>query len=480
MDRNHPPNILLVVLDCVRAKSLRHWGSTAGSQTPELDRLAGRSIVFSKAVAPSNWTYPSHLAMLTGVPSAVLPTEGARVFPLTLAEWLRQNKGYDTALFTENELLVAGLGLERGFSVLRGPASVTSASLSFVAGGPLIQRYRRVVYGERAVSVLRRVPSAAILFAALENVRYQARKRSHCSGQVVKDFSDWLDSRRSDAPFFVLVNIADAHEPFRNPSEWSRSGLRESGYRLVFRNHALMVPQLQERIPWADLERGYLWEIGQADTKVGEFLHAVEGHGDIERTIVMVTADHGQCLGESGFVYHGDGVADACARVPLLIHLPGTKPTHCDRWVSLTEIPGWVSSWVEGQQPLEEASDENGLKGSAGNRVAYCDGRPACDTAPVLRGRFSNKPWNRRLVAAYQGESKYVADVETRTIWKWGLEHGDPDRDPPERLVGPESEVAWKTLMEPYVSQRPAMATPGRPPQDDSRIVAALKAWGYD
>lgn len=480
MDGSRPPSVLLVVLDCVRAKSLKRWGGTVTARTPELDRLADYSTVFSRAIAPSNWTYPSHLAMFTGMPVSILPTEAQTVFPEFLAAWLRKARGYDTALFTENELLVAGLGLERGFSLTCAPAGMTTGLPWFSEGGAATQGYRRVFYGDRALSVLRRVPTVALPIAAVENFRYQTRKQSFSNGQVVRDFTQWLAGLRGDAPYFALINMVDAHEPYGNSSKWSRSGLRQRGYRLISRNHALMVPQLHERMPWADLERGYLWEIGHVDAKMGEILRAVDGHDDARHTIVIVTADHGQCFGECGFVYHGNGVAEACTRVPLLIHIPGERPSQCDRWVSLTEIPGWIGSFADGRPPTEAISDGTGQDGGTGDRAVYCDGRPACDTTQLLRGRFPREPWNRRLIAAYQGNTKYVADVETRMIYNWSLEGDDPDRSPPQRLVGREGEEIWKRLIEPYMAQQRPTATPSHLNVEDPRIVMALQAWGYE
>lgn len=480
MDDSRLPNILLIVLDCVRAKSLKQWGGTVTARTPQLDQLASRSTVFLRAIAPSNWTYPSHLAMFTGQPSGILPTDTSTVFPETVAGWLRQTRYYDTALFTENEMLIAGLGLERGFSSLSAPAGDTATLPWLSTGGTFAQGFRRIVYGDRAVSVLRRAPLAVLPIAAVENLRYQALKRSLSNGRVVRDFVDWMAARRGGAPYFALLNIMDAHEPYSNPSEWSTSSLRDSGYRFVSRNHALMVPRLREKIPWADLERGYLWEIGQADAKVGESLRAIEGHGDADHTIVIVTADHGQCFGEGGFVYHANGSAEACTRVPLLIHLPGERPTQCNQWVSLTEIPSWISSWVEDGPTMEAISDGTAPDGSDGDRSVYCDGRPASDTAQFLLGRFSHEPWNRRSIAAYHGNTKYVADAETRSIYEWSLDRGDPDKSPPRPLIGREGEETWKRLIEPYMAQQQLMPTSSRPMEEDRRVLRTLRDWGYE
>lgn len=472
----NPPNVLLVVLDCVRAKSLERWGGTHTAKTPYLDHLADDSVVFSRAVAPSNWTLPSHRAMLTGAPASALPNHRPAPPPGPLAQWLGQAHGYDTAMFTENDVLAGGLGLEDGFYRLSKPAGMHGEIRWSSVGGSLLRSLRHAAYGDRAVSALRRFPMAGPAIAAVENLRHQSLKRSVCNGQIIREFARWLAGHPEGQPYFALVNVMDAHEPFRNPSEWSLSGLRDLGYRMVFRNHALMVPQLRHRIPWTDLERGYHWEIQQADAKLGELLRAVQTYDDFDRTIVIVTGDHGQCFGEGGFVYHGNGSAEAVARVPLLIRVPGEASRQCDRWVSLSEIPAWIGSWVQGNQPPGDVVDD--LEND-GNRAVYCDGRPAWETTPLLQGRFPHEPWNRRLIAVYHENAKYVADIDARAVSRWDLLQGDPDSTPPEPLGGRERKAAWQSLIEPYLAQSDPTGTFRDASSDDPSTLRALRSWGY-
>ncbi len=481
MESAEPPNVLLVVLDCLRAKSLSRWGGSRTARTPVLDRLADQSVVFDRAIAPSNWTYPSHYAMLNGRPTGAFPSPGVPPIHGSLAHWLRQEHRYETALFTENDLLVAGLGLEEGFSSVRTSAGITTADLWESNANSLVQSVRRIVYGDRVVSLLRQLPAAGLAISAVEGLWYQTRKYAVADGRIVHDFDQWLTHRSRSSPFFALINVVDAHEPFRNASEWSRAGIRRLGYRLVSRNHALMVPQLRDRIPWSDLERGYLSEIARADAKVGEILRAVDQSGEADRTFVIVTADHGQSFGEGGFVYHGNGSAESVTRVPLLVRAPGLRPTRTARWVSLSEIPGWIASWVEEPGPEGPAAAELAPSPDGPERVVYCDGRPAHDTARVLRGRYPGELWNRRLVAAYCGDTKYVADTESHVVYRWDLRNGDPDAVDPEALDGLEATTAWHELIEPFLSQRlPAPFAPELHPDEDTRVLSALRSWGYE
>ncbi|HKV90807.1 MAG TPA: sulfatase-like hydrolase/transferase, partial [Thermoplasmata archaeon] len=112
---------MTVVLDCVRTASIGAFGYADGASTPELDRLVARgATVFPQAVAPGNWTVPSHMSIMTGTYPWV---HRRRTFqrgepPMeTIAMWLRR-RGYATAMFSEESHLTAGYGLEAGYDSL--------------------------------------------------------------------------------------------------------------------------------------------------------------------------------------------------------------------------------------------------------------------------------------------------------------------------------------------------------------------------
>ena len=120
-DSARPPNIVTIVLDCARAKNFAHSGGDRIARTPEIDALARRGTAFPRAVAPANWTMPSHFSIFTGQYPNV---HGIRTFqkryplPDTTAMFL-QRAGYETAMFTEMVHLVGGYGMEEGFDVRR-------------------------------------------------------------------------------------------------------------------------------------------------------------------------------------------------------------------------------------------------------------------------------------------------------------------------------------------------------------------------
>jgi len=136
--RPDAPNVLLIVLDTVRAQSLSLYGYPKGT-TPQLQRLAAASVVFDVAVAPTPWTLPSHASMFTGhwphelsVFVGGTPLDGT--YP-TLADVLRTH-GYATAGFVANLIYGSSFhGLDRGFIRYEDyPISVGQAILSSSLG----------------------------------------------------------------------------------------------------------------------------------------------------------------------------------------------------------------------------------------------------------------------------------------------------------------------------------------------------------
>src|SRR5208282_5496420 len=119
--RFKPPNIITIILDCARAKNFAHSGGDRIARTPVIDGLVGRGTAFPRAVAPSNWTIPSHFSFFTGkYPNVhgIRTFQQKSVMPETTAVHL-QKVGYETAMFTEMVHLVGGYGMEEGFEVRR-------------------------------------------------------------------------------------------------------------------------------------------------------------------------------------------------------------------------------------------------------------------------------------------------------------------------------------------------------------------------
>ncbi|MFI5415537.1 MAG: sulfatase-like hydrolase/transferase, partial [Candidatus Lutacidiplasmatales archaeon] len=269
-----PPNILVIVLDCARAKSFAMNGGDRVAHTPEIDRLARDGTVFRSAVAPSNWTIPSHMSMFTGRYPAV---HGRRTFRRgsapqeTLAAWLAQH-GYDTGLFTEMVHLVGGYGLEDGYA--HRVARHVGLSEDQRTTSNWIASHSDALYSAWLRSLIERVPPFVVPLNAVNHPQEVAFKRDVCGTYVPAAFDQWVTGRDRRRPFHAFINLVDAHEPYPILPNGHPVGPLARWYARTPRYYLLAVPGLQALVPWDGLLSGYLWSIEQADRKIGRILHA--------------------------------------------------------------------------------------------------------------------------------------------------------------------------------------------------------------
>ena len=273
------PNILIIILDTVRAASLSLYGY-ARPTTPALERWAKRGVVFERAISTTSWTLPSHGSMFTGYFPPDLstgwrrPLDGNRT---TLAEVMHQ-AGYRTAGFAANLIYTTReSGLARGFVYYRD-YKVSRAQFRL-----------STALGQWWDGIQRRYPPPR---------RANDRK---IGAQVTRPFLAW--AQRSDHPFFAFLNYYDAHQPYLAPHPW-REQFRSSN----------------ERIDRYDASIAYL------DHQVDTILTELDRRGTLQNTIVVVASDHGELLGAHGMLDHGNSLYDLLLHVPLVIWYPRTVP----------------------------------------------------------------------------------------------------------------------------------------------------------
>jgi arylsulfatase A-like enzyme len=313
------PNILLIVLDTVRADRFS-WGGAARVVAPRLEALAQEGTVYTEAWSPAPWTVPAHASLFTGrYPSAHGTDCGSLRLPdqeVTLAEILR-DAGYRTAGYTANPWLGATYNFQQGFDT----------------------------WGETWREVPQDSPDTG---ATLNNERLERFLRWYAGNP---------DARRQ--PFFLFANYFEAHLPYHPPqperSKMLPPGLDEGQVEaLSHLGHPDEMAYILDRsnLTEQDLRilRGlYDGEIAYLDRRIGEIVDLLRELGLLDDTVLVVAADHGENLGEHHMLDHKMSVHATLLHVPLLIRYPGafargrreTKPVQLhDLFPTLLDLAG--------------------------------------------------------------------------------------------------------------------------------------------
>jgi arylsulfatase A-like enzyme len=320
------PNVLLIVLDDVRADDLGLYGYPRDT-TPNLGRLARRGIRFDEARATAPWTLPSHASMFTGRWPHELSVRVDRPLDAThptLAGYLA-DRGYEAAGFVGNTFYCnAWYGLDRGFARYEDFRENRVVS-------PL-EVLRSSILGRRLVAL-------AGMKTASPGSSHSRKTAATINGDVLAWLGEARDRNRDrdrDRPFFVFLNYYDAHAPFQPPAGFDRSfGLareplatRESILRSYskLRNLKSTPSNAPEVVDKASrlLRDSYDGCIAYLDEQVGQLFGSLERRGLLDNTLVIVTSDHGEHFGEAHLFGHGQSLYRPLIHVPLLIFPPGS------------------------------------------------------------------------------------------------------------------------------------------------------------
>jgi len=303
-EESRSPNVVLVVVDTLRADRLGSYGNRRGL-TPFLDDLAKRSHVFTRAYAQAPWTNPSVASLFTSrYQSQHGITEFQSVLAAdeqTLAEALR-DAGYATGGFSANGLLSRRAGFDQGFDAYR----------AFLQLGGAADRLMR-----------------------------PAKRAAEITAEGLR----WLDEVRASrgaVPVFLYLHYMEPHTPYAPPPALLE---RVRGARapldIEALNRAVILANLTPPSPEAlrDMQDAYDAEVMAIDEGLRALAAALDARGMLETSLLVVTADHGEEFEEHGGMGHGRTLYDEVLRVPLVIRTPGqTRGVAVERLVSSVDV----------------------------------------------------------------------------------------------------------------------------------------------
>lgn len=296
-------HVFLLVLDCLRKDSVGFHGESS-KITENIDAFAGSAQVHGDVVSQAPWTLPSHVSMLTGkypwvhgATQRSLEVGDDRMLQQELSE-----KGFETAVMSENGFLKPHTGITEGFSV-RYPED--STFLDSIVG-----RFEDYF----ASSDRGRVSKAVLRF--LDRLHH-----SSGSSSTEDILSRCLSFAESNKESFALVNLMDAHEPYFPSQKYRKvNGAPEP-------TEVEQTPQefYGDRKPDSEnLKSLYEASVDEMDDLLGAFFSDLKNRGLWSDSMIILTSDHGQLFNEE-FYGHQFSVSEDLVEVPFAVKMPEDK-----------------------------------------------------------------------------------------------------------------------------------------------------------
>jgi len=293
------PNIILISIDSLRSDHLGCYGYKRNT-TPNIDKLAEEGVTFENAISTTSWTLPAHISMLTALSPEVhqVIRDGVRLSKkATVCAEVLKDAGYLTAGVVSAPYLYSEFGFNQGFD--------------------LYDDY---------------------------TIYYASNRESHqgiTSPKIHKRVTKWLEKNHRNS-FFLFIHYWDVHYDYNPPPPYDtmfdpdyKGKITAENYE---RNHRIN-PSMRKR----DLEHIislYDGEIAFTDSYIGKLLEYLNQLSIYDKTMIILTADHGDEFFEHGRKGHRKNLFDETLKVPLMIKFPSNewKGKRIDRQVQIIDI----------------------------------------------------------------------------------------------------------------------------------------------
>jgi arylsulfatase len=357
-------DLLLVSVDTLRADRLGTYGHPQGL-SPHLDALAAESVVFERAYSTASYTLPAVISLLTGrqpdelgIRANVSVLRGG-VPTLATQLWTR---GWRTGAVVSNAILRRRVGIHVGFD-------------RYDDQFPTREANRAVPEREASDTT----DAALAMWDAL--------------------------SADGDAPVFLWVHYQDPHGPYAPPEGYRERYLErerrapDGPRELAFDESQLGeggIPAYQrvgDAREVAFYRAGYAGEVRYVDEQIGRLLAGLAERADLDEAVVVLTADHGEGLGERDYWFaHGEHLTDPIVRIPLFLRAPGLSPARRRDAASLVDVVPTLTRLL-GVEPPE---------GLAGRDLLAPDAERADPSLLLTTGRISRVPREGLIRGGYQ------------------------------------------------------------------------------
>jgi arylsulfatase A-like enzyme len=338
-----PPTVILVVIDTLRRDHLGLYGYDRDT-SPALDRLAREATVFEHCLATSSWTKPSTVSLLTGLypPSHGVHRKLRAPRELVFVSEVLRDHGFATAAFSGNVYVSPIFGMNQGFDKFR------------------------------------KVPTHGI-------------GTYPDSAQILDEAVRWLDLH-PEGPRFLYVHLMNVHGPYESTDAQRRRfrveprrnfEFKNALWKRIVRGEDLAARSEVREAHLNDLRERYDAAIAHTDAALAHFFETLAANGTLDRSLLIVTSDHGEELFEHGGFGHRRTLFGEVLEIPLLIRDPDLldTPRQISTPVSLVDLPATILERV----------------GLLGSEAVFGDGR---SLLPLMRGESPGAGFVDRLLVA--------------------------------------------------------------------------------
>lgn len=449
-----PLNVILISLDTLRADHLGCYGYSRPT-SPGLDALASDGVRFDEAFSTSSWTLPAHVSMLTALTVAhhgVLDEDYVFGPSLrTLADYLRR-RNYVTGAFTGGGYVGSQFGFAQGFDFY----------------------------------VDENTP--------LENPR--------SAGILLQESSDWI-RRNAEKKFFLFLHSYQPHDPYSSPPPAGQAFLKAHdpwknlnllGYLGPHGRYKLLTEREK-----ANVVALYDGDIKYTDEAfVGPLVRCLKDLGVYDRTMIIVTSDHGEEFYDHGSWQHGHSLYNEQIRIPLIIKFPESR-SHGLKITTPVQVVDILPTVLE---ELDIPSSSDSLDGRSVLALTRQDRQAPRELLSEIYGRVEfpsplkgASPCLRR-VAIVNGGFKLILIINHNKYHYFfsprpslppmiGIELYDLEKDPGEKVnlapMRPELVRSLRAKIEAYFASAAKGKEPGAGKRAlfDQRLAEKLKAFGY-
>lgn len=342
------PNILWIIMDTARADHFSSYGY-ARNTTPEIDKIADEGVLYENAISPAPWTLPAHTSMLTGMFPSKHGVDGSWTWLgdefITIAEILKKN-GYKTAAFSNNGNFSTDQNLHQGFDTFAMVPKIIPNSSGI---GEDLFISRTIKKFQVIFNIRSNFFGLAYIYQLLNN--NSSEKSDSGAENTNKLVLSYLNnSTQVNSPFFIVINYMEVHDPYGDApnsdiyldelninttkARAEQEVALEKIYRFITKETIFEEETINVMNALYDGDLKYL------DNKIGELVEVMRLSNILDNTMIIITSDHGENLGERNMIQHLFDLHRTLTHVPLIIKYPKTylRGARVSRIVQTTDI----------------------------------------------------------------------------------------------------------------------------------------------